>query len=165
MPFLVFADDVAAYEAAREPGSVVELMVGACLALARLLDDLSRRRPTAALQHWRRQQETAGEARAGLGPAVARALDRHRDRPDGSRRADLSGAAVIPGDPLVVRVPVDGGVVVDELLSVDAHPLEGGPVVVTAKQAQLSVEVGAPLDPWLDRVIACLALRVAAELE
>ncbi|MDQ4070158.1 MAG: hypothetical protein M3203_11910, partial [Actinomycetota bacterium] len=55
---------------------------------------------------------------------------------------------------------------VTEVLQVDAHPLDGGPVAVVAREARLRHETGTEgLEAWLDRVVSTLALRVAAELE
>lgn len=112
----------------------------------------------AALARWRAESEAADRLRSALVPAAQRALERYTARPQGARRADLSGATVEPG---AIRSPAG----VEETLDVDAHPLDGGPVVVRAREAGLALEEGAPLDPWLDRVVAILALRVAAELE
>ncbi len=115
-----------------------------------------------ALARWRAESEAADRLRSALVPAVERALERYGRRPPSERRADLSAAAVGPG---LIRVPLAEGLVVEEVLALDAHPLDGGPVVVRAHEARLSLEAGAPLDPWLDRVVSILALRVAAEEE
>ena len=113
-----------------------------------------------ALDRWRAEYEAADT----LGVAVAAGAGRALDRYDG-HRADLSAAVVIAEDPLVLRVPLPGKPDVDEVLRVDAHPLDGGPLTVVAEEARLRLELGAPLDPWLDRVVSCLALRVAAQLD
>jgi len=111
----------------------------------------------AALARWRVECEAADRLRSGLVPAVERAVERYMARPAGERRADLSGTTVERG---VIRSAAG----VEELLEVDAHPLDGGPVLVRAQQAGLTVPAGADLDPWLDRVVSVLALRVAAEV-
>ena len=80
--------------------------------------------------------------------------------PDPARRADVSGATVAAD--LVVRVP---GIDVEEIVTIDAHPLDDGPVSVTAREAGLRLVAGDPVEPWVDRVVAVLALRVAAEME
>lgn len=118
----------------------------------------------AALDRWRRQAEMGGALRAAVVPGLERALARHRT---GARwPADLSAATVVPGETIVAWVPLEGHVApVEEVLAIDAHPLDGGPVTVTAKAAQLRLEAGGDLEPWLDRVVSVLALRVAAELE
>jgi hypothetical protein len=66
-------------------------------------------------------------------------------------------------------------VAVAEVQPVEPHPvLDDDVVVLRAEEAQLRLgirpdEVGgdlvARLDPWLDRAVSVLALRVAAELE
>lgn len=118
----------------------------------------------AALDRWRRQAEVADALRAALVPGLEQALARHRT---GARwHADVSAATVLAGDTIVARVPLDGHVApVEEVLDIDGHPLDGGPVSVTARAAQLRLEAGGDLEPWLDRVVSVLALRVAAELE
>ena len=92
-------------------------------------------------------------------PAVERALARHQTNRWG---ADLSAATVTAGDEVTIVVPGT----VAERLTVDAHPLDGGPVAVVAREARLRHDTGSNgLDAWLDRVVSTLALRVAAELE
>lgn len=110
----------------------------------------------AALEAWRARSAAADDLRARLVPALEQAL--RRDAP--ARRADVSRATVDAD--LVVRVP---GVDVEEVLVIDAHPLEGGPLSVAAREAGLRLVAGDPLEPWLDRVVSVLALRVAAETE
>jgi hypothetical protein len=112
----------------------------------------------AALERWRAESEAADRLREGLVPAVEAALERYMSRPAADRRADLSAAVA---EAHVIRLPVG----VEEELVVDAHPLDGGPVVVTAREARVSLEAGAAMDPWLDRVVSILALRAAAEEE
>lgn len=114
-----------------------------------------------ALARWRVDSEVGRGLRSALGPAVERALARYMSRAPSDRRADLSSVAVQPGPPLLIRAPAG----VEEVIGVDAHPLGGGPVTARAREAGLAVEAGQPLDPWLDRVVSALALRVAAELE
>lgn len=165
LPLLVFAGDAPGDEVVHAPAALVDLVVGSVVALVDLLAGLEDPASSAALERWRAQEAAAADRRASLPPAVGRALERYRQQPEARRRADLTRAEVVSGDPLVVRVALDDGRVVDETVTVVAHPLDGGPVVVVAEQAAIAVEAGAPLDPWLDRVLSCLALRVAAELE
>jgi hypothetical protein len=120
------------------------------------LVDLMADADASALDAWRARSASADELRRHL---VA-ALDAAIRRPDPARRADVSGATV--GADLVVRVP---GVDVEEILTVDAHPLDDGPVSITAREAGLRLVAGEPVEPWVDRVVAVLALRVAAERE
>ena len=106
-----------------------------------------------ALDAWRARSAAADELRRQLVPVLEDALR----RPDPARRADVSGATVDAD--LVVRVP---GVEVEETITVDAHPLDDGPVSVTAREAALRLVAGDPVEPWVERVVAVLALRVAA---
>jgi hypothetical protein len=126
--------------------------LGAVVALA----DVMASADASALDAWRARSAAADELRRQLLPALERALG----RPDRARRADVSGATV--GADLVVRVPGAG---VEEVIAVDAHPLDDGPLVATAREAGLRLVAGDPLAPWVDRVVAVLALRVAAERE
>ena len=122
-----------------------------------LVDLLTERRPSAALDRWRERAEAGRALRAELEPAVRRALDRHGQRPDRGWGADLSIATVASGEPLTVTV---GATV--ERLAVEAHPR----LVVIAEEARLRHESGVEgLDAWLDRVVSTLALRVAADLD
>jgi hypothetical protein len=109
-----------------------------------------------AVDAWRARSSAAEVMRRQLVPALERALR----RPDPARRADVTAAAV--GPDLTVRVP---GVDVEEALVVDAHPLDDGPVSVTAREAGLRLVAGDPVEPWVERVVSVLALRVAAETE
>lgn len=118
------------------------------------LVDLMASAGAGALGAWRARSTAAGELRRQLVPALEAALR----RPDPARRADVSAATV--GTDLVVRVP---GADVEEVVSIDAHPLDGGPVAATAREAGLRLVAGDPIEPWVDRVVAVLALRVAAE--
>lgn len=118
--------------------------------------DLMATTDAGALEAWRARSAAADELRRRLVPALQEALR----RPDPTRRADVSGATVDAD--LVVRVP---GVEVDEVLTIDAHPLDDGAVSVTAREAGLRLVAGDPIEPWVDRVVAVLALRVAAETE
>lgn len=155
IPFLVFADDPDLHSV-----DTATLVQRAGIAFVDLLTSTPPEGP--ALDRWR-TQEAAGDAlRRGLIPALELSLA----RPDGARRADLSAAVVVPGEPVVVRVPLDDGRTVEEVIGIEAHPEDGeGPVVATAREAALRLEAGQPLDPWVDRVVSILALRVAAELE
>lgn len=119
------------------------------------LVDLMAATDPGALAAWRARSAAADDLRRQLVPALEHALR----RTDPARRADVSGATVAD---LVVRVP---GVDVDEVLTIDAQPLDAGPVSVTAREAGLRLVAGDPLEPWVDRVVAVLALRVAAETE
>ena len=109
-----------------------------------------------ALHAWRARSEAAEDLRRRLVPALEEALR----RPDPARRADVSGATV--GDDLVVRVP---GVDAAEVFVIDGHPLDDGPVSVTAREAGTRLSAGEPIGPWVDSVVRVLALRVAAERE
>jgi len=127
-------------------------LVGAVVGLVELMASADR----AALQAWRARSAAAEDLRRRLVPALEKALG----RPGAARRADVSGATV--GTDLVVRVP---GVGVGEVLTIDAHPLDDGPVSVTAREAALRLAAGQPVEPWVERVVSVLALRVAAEKE
>jgi len=127
-------------------------VLGAVVALV----DLMASTDAGALDAWRARSAAAEDLRRQVVPALEAALR----RPDPARRADVSGAKV--GADLVVRVP---GVEVEEVLTVDAHPLDDGPVSVTAQEAGLRLGSGEPVEPWADRVAAVLALRAAAEME
>jgi hypothetical protein len=120
------------------------------------LVDLMASTDAAALDAWRARSAAADELRRHLVPALEVVLR----RPDPARRADVSHAAV--GADLVVRVPGAG---VQETITVEAHPLDDGPVSATAREAGLRLVAGDPVEPWADRVVAVLALRVAAEME
>lgn len=136
------------------PGAAVQVVQRAVVAL---VDLLAERRPSPALERWRERAEAGRALRAALEPAVRRALDRHRQRPDRGWGADLSTATVTAGEPLTVTV----GTVV-ERLAVDAHPR----LVVVAEEAMLRHDSGDEgLDRWLDRVISTLGLRAAADLD
>ena len=128
-------------------------------AVVALVDLLAGPGPPGALHDWRRRAEGGRALRAALVPAVERALARHQTNRWG---ADLSAATVTAGDEVTIVVPGT----VAERLTVDAHPLDGGPVAVVARKARLRHDTGSNgLDAWLDRVVSTLALRVAAELE
>ena len=120
------------------------------------LVDLMTSTDAGALDAWRSRSAAAAELRRQLVPALEQALR----RPDPARRADVSGATV--DTDLVVRVP---GVGVEEIITVDAHPLDDGPVSATAREAGLRLVAGEPVEPWVDRVVVVLALRVAAETD
>ncbi|HEX2047846.1 MAG TPA: Fic family protein [Acidimicrobiales bacterium] len=145
IPLLLLPDDAA---------GPVEAVQRSVLAL---VDVMTEHRPSAALDRWRERAAAGRAFRAVLEPAVRRALDRYQHRADRGWGADLSAAAVTPGEPLTVRV---GAVV--ERLAVDPHPR----LVVAAEEARLRHESGEEgLDAWLDRVVSTLALRVAADLD
>ncbi len=134
------------------PAEAVELVQGAALTLIDILTSGSPEGP--ALDRWVRDEEAADGLRRGLVPAISAALNRYA-----GGRADLSTAVVMPGEKVVVRVPPG----VEEVITLDAH--RDGPVLLSAVEAGLRLEAGQPLEPWLDRVVSTLALRVAAELE
>lgn len=147
---------------AEDPAAAVALVERA---FARLVDLAVSTAPEhGALDRWRHESNVARALRAALVPGLEQALDRPQT---GSRwHADLSAATVVAGETIVARVPLDGrGRTVEEVLEIDAHPLDGGPVTVTAREARLPLEAGGDLEAWLDRVVSVLALRVAAELE
>lgn len=134
------------------PAAAVDTVVRAVVGVVEVLETAGR----AALEAWRARSAAADELRRRLVPALEAALRRH----DPGRRADVSAATVGAG--LVIRVP---GLAVDETLVVDAHPLDDGPLSVTAGEAGLRLVAGEPLEPWVDRVVSVLALRVAAEVD
>jgi hypothetical protein len=109
------------------------------------LVDLMATADRSALASWRERSAAAAELRRRVVPALERSL--RRDDP--ARRADVSGATI--GADLVVRVP---GVEVEEVLVFDAHPLDDGPVNVTAREAALRLVAGDEVEPWADRVAA-----------
>ena len=156
IPLVPFAD-----RSSGNPAEEVDLMQRAGVALIDVLTAVPRE--SQALDRWR-VQEAAGDAvRRELVPAVALALDRYSRRPD--RRADLAVTQVVPGETVVIRVERP---TLDEVITVEAHPEEGGgPVQLTAAEAELRLDASpdSDLGPWLDRVVSILALRVAAELE
>lgn len=160
VPFLVLDDDTAT----GGPAEQGRLLQRAGLDLMEHLT--SARRDGAALDRWRAQEAAGDEVRRRLVAGLAGALDRYGRRLD--RRADLSAVTVVPGEPVAVRATPGRGPVVAESITVDAHPEDSdGPVLVTAVEAGLRLRATpeTPLDPWLDRVVPTLALRVAAELE
>jgi hypothetical protein len=181
VPFLVFADEASGYEAtiAGTPAELVALVERQARTIVGMLADLRRAgnespEQAAALDRWRRRAAAGTALEALLAAATERALDRHRRRADLGWLSPLTEAEVTPG--LLIRVPPTD---VDEALVVDAHPLlDDGVLVLRAEQARLHLDVSpddllpavspalvARLDPWLDRVVSTLALRVAAELE
>lgn len=172
---------------AGDPGPLVDVVLEGTVAVVDLLWRLHES-PTdeglAALDRWRREVQAAYGLVSLLPGATGAALDRHRARTDLGWLSPLTDAKVLPGTgnadderfdagPLVIRAPAPGGPVVEELLTVHAHPLDGEQgVVLRAEQAQVGLVVGldetpsataARLQPWLDRVVSTLALRVAAE--
>lgn len=193
VPLLVAADRVETYDeamAAADAGSpsvLVDFMLQCTVELVDLIGH-AHASPTdegdVALDRWRRQVQAARALDAMLPGEALAALERHRARTDLGWLSPLTDAAVVPGGPSshaerfdagpsVVRASAPGGPVVEELLVIDAHPLEGdGGVVLRAVEAQVHLAAGlddppatvvARLRPWLDRVVSTLALRVAAE--
>ena len=158
IPFLVVAGDATA----PDPPARVELVQRAGVTLIDVL--ISAQGDSPALDRWRGREAAGDAVRRRLVPALTEALERYDRRPD--RRADLSAAVVNHDAAITVRVPLGDGREVDEVVGVDPHPEDGdGPVVLSAMEAGLRLEAGDALDPWLDRVVSVLALRVAAELE
>jgi hypothetical protein len=182
VPLLVFADDATTYDnalaavGAGDPAVLVAFVDRCSRDLVDRLDGLwatARSAPeqAAALDRWRRRAGAGSALAAMLPAAVERALGRHRRRSDLGWLSPL-GDATVAAD-LVIDVPPTA---VGEILVVDAHPLDDdGVLLLRATHAQLRLalhpeEVAAGglearLDPWLDRVVSVLALRVAAELE
>jgi hypothetical protein len=146
VPFLPMAGGDAG-----SPAEAVEVMERA---VGSLIDVVTAAPAGKALERWMAEEAVAAELRGQLVPALTEALGRYA-----GGRAALTAAYVVPGDAVVVRVPP----AVDETITADAH--RDGPVLLTAVEAGLRLEAGEPLDPWLDRVVSTLALRVAAELE
>lgn len=187
LPLVVLADAATGYEAALAggPDALVAFVTERTAGLVDLVADL-RARPSpaqvAALDRWRRRSDAATTLARALPGAVDEALARHRRRTDLGWLSPLTDAVAEPPSPdrppssLRVGVPALG---VDEVLTVDGHPLaDDGAVVVHAAEAQLrltatpddllpslSPAFAAALAPWLDRVVSTLALRVAAETE
>lgn len=161
VPFLDLGDDGAAIGT---PAQRVGVVQRASVDLIEYLASAERDSP--ALDRWRAQEAAGDAVRRRLVAGLADALHRYGRRLD--RRADLSAAAVVPGEPVAVRIALGGGRVVEESIRVDAHPEDGeGPVLVIAVEAGLRLKASpeTPLDPWLDRVVPTLALRVAVEFE
>lgn len=179
MPLLILEDDRAAYHDAVRgtPAALVGFVERKALAFVDLVVHLhdTHHGQGPALDRWCRRAETAQEVRAVLAAVIGDALDRYRRRPEPGWRVDLGGVAVAAGPEAVIRVPLEPGGVVEEVLRVDAHPIDGQEaVLLTADQAGLRLEirpgtgwtaVEAALGGWLDRVVSVLALRVAAEVE
>lgn len=138
LPFVVLTSDVDVLHA------IVDLV------------DLMASTDAGALDAWRARSAAAEDVRRQVVPALETALR----RPDPTRRADVSGATI--DDDLVVRMP---GAEIEETIIIDAHPLDDGPLSVTAREAGLRLVAGDPVQPWADRVVAVLALRVAAEMD
>ena len=160
VPFLAMDD----HAASGGPAAQVRLVQQAGLDLIDHLTSADRSGP--ALDLWRAQEAAGDAVRRRLVAELAHALDRYGRRPD--RRADLSAATILAGEPVAVRAALGHGPVVEEVITVDAHPEDGdGPVLLTAVEAglRLAASPQTPLETWLDRVISTLALRVAAELE
>jgi hypothetical protein len=152
-----------------DPPALVRFVAARQVALAERL--VTEPVDAAALQWWQVRADAGRAVEALLPEAVERALARHQDRTDLGWLAPLTDA-VVTTSPLTIAVP---SVAVAEVLPVEPHPvLDDDVVVLRAEEAQLRLgirpdEVGgdlvARLDPWLDRAVSVLALRVAAELE
>lgn len=157
--------------------------------VAELRGEASGRDEASALAAWEERVAAAHRLHALLRTGVHEALARHSGRADLGWLSDLSAAAVVadrPADetrfravPLTVRV-AQGQAVVEERLSVDAHPVDADPemLVLRAHEAGLRLDVAtsdlrrpgaadlrARLDGLLDRAVTALAVRVAAESE
>jgi len=165
LPFLVFTDEAAAPD---DPAAQVDF-VARCV--AGLADLIAAEPPgSAAVRRWDARGEAARAVEMLLPAAVERALARHRRRRDLGWLSPLADA-VVGSSPVTITVPSAG---VAEVLPVDAQPvLDDAVVILGAEEAQLRLDVrpdevdqlAGRLDPWLDRVVSVLALRVAAELE
>ncbi len=194
LPLLLFADDAPTYDDALDaadlghPHALVGLVLRRTVVLVELLVDLLSRPADgqdAALDRWCAEVGAAETLGALVADALPRALARHRARADLGWLSPLTDAQVVvpAGNPhggrselgaLVIRVPLAGGRTVEEVLAIDAHRLDcPGRVVLRAQEAGLRLDerVAEPgpgrlerLEPWLDRVVATLALRTAAEL-
>lgn len=172
-PLVVFPD---AAPDAGDPAALVEFVAHRCSELVRLIGDAFTSSDSAAAAAWQ-QRVVAAAALAGLIPvAVTGALERHRGRPHAAWQSDLGGARVVapvsPGAPLVVRIALEGGEVVEETVDIDPHPVDGkeGDVALRAAGAGLELRLDVDglirgLDSWLDRVVVALSVRVAAALE
>lgn len=185
VPFLVFADrstdydDATAAAAGGDPAALVAFVSERRRAVVDLLaavraDGPSSPDEAAALRRWQTRAHAGAVVEALLPAAVERALDRHRRRGDLGWLSPLTDV-VVSDSPLLVRAPTAG---VEEAIVVDAHPLlDKGSIALRATEASLSIDIDpedlppmsagvtSRLDPWLDRVVSTLALRVAAELE
>jgi len=148
LPLLLFADDAEAYEdalsaaASGHGGVLVGLVLRRSVAFADMVVDMHAA-PTAeqdlALDRWRAEVGAAQSLGLLLADAVPRALARHRSRADLGWLSPLSGAEVLaPAGLLVIRVPLVDGRDVEEVLAIEAHPLDlPGHVVLSAREAQL----------------------------
>lgn len=157
-PLFLLADDIDAYVRARSPAEVLDVVQRAVGGIAGALASFDHEGPL--VKRWRTQEAAGRGLREKLAAGVVAALERHSASP--GRRADLSSAVVVADAALTIRVPGAG---VEEVVTVDAHPLDDGPLSATAREAGLHLKSRARIAPWLDRVIAILALRAAAELE
>jgi hypothetical protein len=157
-PVYLMADDVDAYLDARTPAETVAVVQRAVSGVARTLASFDHDGPL--VTRWRKQEAAGRALQEKLAAGVVAALKRHAADP--SRRADLSGAAVELGAAITIRVPSAG---VEEVITVDAHPLDDGALTAMAREAGLRFKSRAKIAPWLDRVVSTLALRTAAELE
>jgi hypothetical protein len=175
IPLLVLADDGERYREPMdgEPAVQVDDVVRRCLDLVdHMKGACATPQSSAALDRWRRRVDAAEAVRAALPAVVEDALARHRRRADLGWLSPLEGAVVgATAERLVIRAPAGPELVVEEVLAVDPHPLSGdGAPMVRAVHARLQAALGPDgtvpaLEAWLDRVVSCLALRVAAEVE
>jgi hypothetical protein len=157
-PVYLMADDVDAYLDARTPAETVAVVQRAVSGVARTLASFDHDGPL--VTRWRKQEAAGRALQEKLAAGVVAALERHAADP--GRRADLSGATVELGAAITIRVPSAG---VEEVITVDAHPLDDGALTAMAREAGLRFKSRAKIAPWLDRVVSTLALRTAAELE
>lgn len=193
LPLLVHPDDAPAYRAALvaaeagTPAPLVDLVLGCCVDLAGLIDDLRRGREAApglaaAYARWQRRDEAGRALSALLAPAAEGALARHRARPPASWQSGLPDCSIVApaggggGGGVRMRCPLGHGRHLEELLTVAAHPAGGDGLVVAAEFAglrlevdpgavvpKLSTDLAARLDAWLDLVVAGMAVGTAAE--
>jgi Fic/DOC family len=170
LPFLVWTDEAAAYDeaVAGDAAAQVRFVAGRSAALADLVG--TGQADPSAVDRWEARADAARAVESMLPAAVEGALARHGRRTDLGWLSPLTDA-VVTSSPVTITVPTAG---VAEALPVDAQPvLDDGVVVLRAEEAQLRLEIHpgdvdeltGRLDPWLDRVVSVLALRVAAELE
>jgi Fic/DOC family protein len=165
LPFLVFSGEATADD---DPAGQVAFVARSVAALAELI--AAEPPDPAAVRRWDARTQAALAVESLLPAAVERALARHGRRVDLGWLSPLTDV-VVSSSPVTITVPSAG---VAEVLPVDAQPvLDDNVVVLRAEEAQLRLDVrpdevgdlAERLDPWLDRVVSVLALRVAAELE
>ena len=180
LPLWVPAASEAAFRAAvvaaddGDPTALVRFVEGQTAALARLLTTLRSEaggpEEKAALGRWGAREAAARRLAAQAATAAEEALSRHQARTDLGWLSALKGAEVIAGAGVRLVAPAGGGTV-EEVLTVDGHPLDGAgeEVVLRAAQADLALTVNgtdtAGLDDLLERAVTALALRAAATEE